>query len=130
MAYRVLADLVVVIHLLFIVFVVLGGLLVLRWRWLAAVHVPAALWGALIELAGGICPLTPIENALRDAAGASGYTGGFVEHYLLPVVYPPALSRAVQLALAAVVVAVNATVYGRLWSTARARRSTRERRGG
>jgi Protein of Unknown function (DUF2784) len=102
---------VVGVHLLFVVFVVGGGLLLLRWPALVWVHLPAAVWGVLIELFGWVCPLTPLENTLRERAGGAGYEGGFVEHYLLPVLYPGALTREVQLVLAGVVVAVNLAVY-------------------
>ena len=111
MLYRGLADLVLVSHLMFIVFVVAGGLLALRWWWLPLVHLPAAFWGVYIELSGGICPLTPLENALRRAAGASGYSGSFVEHYVVPVVYPAALSPSLQLVLAGLVVLANMLTY-------------------
>lgn len=111
MLHRVLADLVLVVHLGFIVFVVLGGLLALRWRWAPALHLPAVLWGGFIELSGGICPLTPLENLLRRSAGASGYSGSFIEHYLLPTLYPSGLTREAQLGLAALVVVVNVIVY-------------------
>lgn len=114
MAYRILADLVVGVHALFVVFVVAGGLLVLRWPWVAAVHLPAAVWGALIELRGWICPLTPLENSLRASAGQAGYAGGFIEHYLLPVLYPAGLTGRIQLVLGALVIAVNAVVYAML----------------
>src|ERR687896_2492334 len=102
-----LADLVVVLHFLFVVFVVFGGLLVLRWPRLAYVHLPVAAYGALIELVGWICPLTPLEKRLRERAGLEGYEGGFVEHYILPVLYPAGLSRDVQLVLGALVIAIN-----------------------
>jgi hypothetical protein len=121
-----LADLVVVLHLGFIVFVVLGGLLVLRWPRLAWVHLPCAIWGALIELAGWICPLTPLENRLREMAGQGGYRGGFVEHYLIPVVYPAGLTPRLQLVLGLGVTAVNAVVYA-IWHRRR-RRAVRRRR--
>lgn len=114
MAYRLLADLVVGIHALFVVFVVAGGLLALRWPWVTAVHLPAAIWGALIELGGWVCPLTPLEKALRSAAGQAGYQGGFIEHYLLPALYPAGLTRGVQLALGSLVIAVNLAVYAAL----------------
>jgi hypothetical protein len=117
--YRILADLVVGLHLLFVVFVVAGGLLVLRWRRLAWVHVPAAAWGALIEFAGWVCPLTPLEQALRSAAGESGYPGGFIEHYMLPVLYPGALTRGIQIGLGVLVLALNLLVYGYLIRTRR-----------
>ena len=111
MLYRALADLIVVLHVLFVAFVVIGGLLVLRWPRVAWAHVPAALWGALIELTGWICPLTPLENTLRARGGEAGYRGGFIEHYILPMLYPAALTRGVQYGLAALVVAINLTVY-------------------
>ena len=123
MVYRILADLVVGVHALFVAFVMVGGLLALRWPWVAALHLPAAIWGALIELQGGICPLTPLENSFRGAAGEAGYQGGFIEHYLLPVLYPAGLTRGVQLALASVVIVVNVLVYGVV--IARRRRPTR-----
>ncbi len=127
MPYRLLADLVVGIHALFVAFVVVGGLLVLRWPWVAAAHLPAALWGALIELRGGICPLTPLENSLRASAGRAGYDGGFIEHYQLPVLYPGGLTREVQLMLGALVVAVNVGVYGLvLWRRAGSARNASE----
>ena len=136
MAYRILADLVVGAHALFVAFVVLGGLLALRWPWAAAAHLPAAVWGALIELRGWICPLTPLEKSLRASAGQAGYEGGFIDHYLLPVLYPTGLTRGVQLVLGAVVIAVNLVVYGLvLWrrtfcaSEAGATLSTRGRTG-
>ncbi|NUO86546.1 MAG: DUF2784 domain-containing protein [Cupriavidus sp.] len=110
-----LADLVVIAHALFIVFVVAGGLLVLRWPRAAWVHLPAAVWGVLIEWAGWICPLTPLENTLRRAAGQAGYSGGFVERYLLPLIYPAGLTPAVQLWLGLVVLGVNVAIYALWW---------------
>jgi hypothetical protein len=109
--YRIFADLVVGLHLVFVVFVVAGGLLVLRWPKAAFVHLPAAAWGAAIEFAGWICPLTPLENSLRRLAGESGYSTGFIEHYLLPVLYPSALTRDIQLLLGVLVIGVNLAVY-------------------
>jgi hypothetical protein len=114
MAYRILADLVLGVHALFVVFVVAGGLLALRWPWVAAVHLPAAVWGTLIEFGGWICPLTPLEKSLRASAGQAGYEGGFIEHYLLPVLYPAGLSQGVQIVLGSLVIAVNLVVYGLL----------------
>jgi hypothetical protein len=111
MLSRVLADLVVVLHAAFVAFVVAGGLLVLRRRWIAAVHLPAVAWAAWIEFAGWICPLTPLENALRARAGEAGYAGGFVEHYLLPLLYPAALTPGVQVALGCGVLVLNVAVY-------------------
>lgn len=109
--YGFLADLVVGVHFLFVLFVVLGGLLVLRWPRLAYLHVPAAIWGAAIEFAGWICPLTPLEHWLRRRAGSAGYSGGFIEHYILPILYPSALSRDIQLLLGIIVIAVNLAIY-------------------
>jgi hypothetical protein len=114
MLSRIAADLVLVVHFAFIAFVVLGGLLVIRHHWLAWVHVPAAAWGAWVEISGRICPLTTLENALRLEAGLDGYRDSFVEHHLLPVIYPGELTRTIQLALAALVVLVNAGLYGYL----------------
>lgn len=112
MLYRLLADGVLVLHLLFILFVVLGGLLVLRFPRLAFLHVPAAIWGAFIELAGSACPLTSVENSLRLKAGESGYSEGFIEHYLMPVIYPQGLTRDIQFILAGVVIGINLAIYG------------------
>ena len=115
MLYRILADIVLVLHLLFILVVVAGGLAALRWRWAPLIQVPTVLWGVFIEVSGGICPLTPLENELRQAAGSSGFSGGFVEHYLLPVIYPAGLTQSVQLLLALVVLLANAIVYAFVW---------------
>lgn len=115
MLYRSLADLTVLVHFGFVLFVVLGGLLALRWPRAAWVHLPAALWGAGIEFAAGICPLTPLENHLRRLGGEGGYTGGFVEHYILPVLYPDGLTRGVQLALGMFVIVLNVVVYTIVW---------------
>lgn len=106
-----LADLVLVLHFAFVLFVVLGGLLVLRWPWLAYVHVPVAIYGALIEFVGWVCPLTPLEQTLRIKAGESGYQGGFIEHYILPLLYPSALTRGLQLVLGTLVVGLNLGIY-------------------
>jgi hypothetical protein len=114
MLYRVLADLVVVLHIGFVLFVIVGGFMVHRWPRLAWVHIPVAVWGALIELVGWVCPLTPLENHLRRLGGEAGYPGGFVEHYLLPILYPHALTREVQLVLGLAVVGINALAYGML----------------
>ena len=115
MIYRALADLVLVLHLAFIVFVLAGGLLALRWRWAPLVHLPAALWGVLVQVSGRLCPLTPLENALRGAAGEAGYAGGFIEHYLVPTIYPVALTPQVGLLLASLVVLANALAYSMVW---------------
>jgi hypothetical protein len=110
--YGLLAGIVVGVHALFVLFVVLGGLLVLRWPKAAYLHIPAAVWGAVIEFAGWICPLTPLENSLRRQGGSAGYAGSFIEHYILPMLYPSALTRNVQLVLGFLVVAVNLAIYG------------------
>ena len=111
MIYRLLADLVFLAHLAFVVFVVLGGVAVWWKPRLAWLHVPAVAWGALIEFAGWICPLTPWEQSLRRLAGEKGYSGGFVEHYLFPLLYPEGLTRDVQILLGILVLAINAAAY-------------------
>ena len=118
-----LADLVLLLHAAFIVFVLLGGLLVWRWRRLIWLHIPAVIWGILIEVQGWLCPLTPLENRLRRAAGNDGYQTGFIDHYLAPLIYPAGLTPAIQLLLAGVVLLVNALIYAMLWRAWR-RRST------
>lgn len=115
MLYRLAADAVLLLHLAFIVFVLLGGLLALRWRRAPLAHLPAAAWGVFIELSGRICPLTPLEISLRAQAGQGGYAGGFIEHYLLPVIYPTGLTQDIQFVLAAVVVGLNLAVYALVW---------------
>ena len=109
------ADLLVILHLAFILFVMLGGLLLFRWSWVAWLHLPAMAWGALIELVGWICPLTPLEQRFRQAAGEAGYSGGFIEQYLLPLIYPDSLTREIQLALGLLVIIFNAVIYGLWW---------------
>ncbi len=106
----VLADLIIVVHLAFIVFVLFGGLLALRWRWMPVAHLPAAMWGAAVEFFGWVCPLTPLENMLRRAGGGAGYSVSFIEVYLVPLVYPAELTRELQFFLGGIVVAVNAVV--------------------
>jgi hypothetical protein len=112
MWFRWAADAVLIAHFTFVVFVVLGGLLVLRWPRVAWVHAPLALYGAVIEFAGFVCPLTPLENWLRLRGGEAGYAGGFVEHYIIAALYPPGLTRTLQLSLGILVIVVNAFVYG------------------
>ena len=112
MIYRVLADLVLAVHLAFVVFVVMGGLLVLRWPWVALVHIPAAIWGVYIEYTGGICPLTPLENSFRQTGGQAGYSGGFIDHYIQPVLYPAGLTRGTQFVLGSLALLVNLAAYG------------------
>src|SRR6185437_6906980 len=96
MIFRLLADAVVLFHAAYVVFVVVGGFLVLRWHWVAWLHIPAATWGALIEFGGWICPLTPLENHLRTRAGEAGYAGGFIQHYVLRALYPTGLTPGVR----------------------------------
>lgn len=116
MFYRILADLLVALHLLFVLFVVLGGLLVLWRNWLVSLHLPAAIWGVLLEFAGWTCPLTPWEQSLRRLAGEAGYRGGFIEHYLIPLLYPYGLTPAIQRALGLLVIGSNVLIYGAvLW---------------
>jgi hypothetical protein len=112
MPYRLLADLVTAGHALFVVFVTAGGFLTWRWRRLAWLHLPAAAWGVAIEFGGWVCPLTPLENRLRLRAGLAGYPGGFLEHYVLPVLYPGGLTRTVQMILGALALSVNLVAYG------------------
>lgn len=120
MLYRGLADLTVIVHIAFIVFVMCGGWLVLRKPRVAWLHLPAVLWGAWIEVAGWLCPLTPLENWLRRRAGDAAYETSFVEQYLLPLLYPAALTREWQLALGALVLIVNAVPYAILVGRRRA----------
>ncbi len=115
MEYRIGADLVVLLHLGFVAFVVAGGLLVLKWPRMAWLHIPAAIWGTLVEFTGWICPLTPLENALRAMAGASAYDSDFIAHYILPLLYPAQLTRDIQFILGIVVLGVNVLLYGWLW---------------
>jgi hypothetical protein len=122
--YRVLADAVVVLHFAFVIFVVLGGLLVLRWPRLARIHVPVALWGALIEFVGFTCPLTPLENWLRERGGERAYADGFIEHYIMAVLYPRGLTRTAQLLLGGIVLSINGVVYWTLWRRHRHRSGT------
>ena len=115
MMYPLLADLVLIAHLAFVVFVLCGGLLVLRWRWIAWLHLPAAAWGAVVEFSGWICPLTPLENWLRAWSGEVGHEQDFVARYLLPLLYPGDLTRDLQLLLGSVVVVLNTALYWWLW---------------
>lgn len=114
MAWRLLADLLVTLHLAFAAFVVFGGFLAWKWRWAVLAHLPALAWGFWIETSGRICPLTPLENHLRHLAGEAGYRGGFLEHYVLAILYPPELTRPDQRVLAALLVAINLVAYGAL----------------
>jgi len=112
MLYRVLADLVVLLHAAFVAFVVVGGFLAWRWRWVVWAHVPCALWGIAIEYGGWICPLTPLENYFRRRAGLAGYPGGFIEHYIIPVLYPAGLTPPKQILLGTLALIANLVAYG------------------
>jgi hypothetical protein len=125
MLYSLLAWITVAAHASFILFVVFGGVVVWRFRWVALLHVPAAAWGAYVEFSGRACPLTPIENKFRALAGLAGYREDFVEHYLLLMIYPEGLTEHIQYALGILVLALNTGIYLALWH--RARRSTRSR---
>ena len=125
MPYRIAADLLVIVHFAFIVFVVVGGLAALKWRWVILLHIPAAVWAALIEFQGWICPLTPWEQELWRLGGRAPYEGGFVAHYILPVVYPDGLTRGIQVGLGVGVVVLNVLVYGWLVARATGRRHRR-----
>jgi Protein of Unknown function (DUF2784) len=111
MAYRAAADAILVAHFAFVLFVVLGALPALRWPRLAWLHIPAVAWAAFIEFSGWICPLTPLEVAVRRQAGEAGYAGGFIEHYVVSLLYPDGLTRDTQTLLGAAVVAINAAIY-------------------
>ena len=112
--FRMAADAIITCHVGFVLFVLLGGLLALRWPWVAWLHLPAAVWGILIEYGNWICPLTPLENSLRERGGEAGYAGGFIEHYLTALLYPHGLTRGAQVALGSLALLVNGLVYWHL----------------
>lgn len=120
MALRLAADAILLLHATFVLFVLFGAILAAWWRWIPAVHLPAAAWGVFVELTGRVCPLTPLENSLRLSAGQSGYSDSFIEHYVLDLVYPAGLTNQVQWMLAAIVIVVNAIIY--IWLIRRWRR--------
>ena len=126
MVYPLLADLVLIVHLTFVIFVLCGGLLVLRWQWIAWLHLPAALWGAIVEFTGWICPLTPLENWLHSQGGGTSYRSDFIAQYLLSVLYPGDLTRNIQLLLGTVVIILNVAVYWWTWQM-QARTASRNR---
>ena len=111
MFYSVAADFLVIMHLLFIIFVVAGGFTIVRWRWMVLLHVPAAIWGAFVEIKGLLCPLTPWENSLRQLAGEKGYPESFIEHYIIPLIYPAELSQHMLIIMGVMVIAINLCVY-------------------
>jgi hypothetical protein len=128
MIYSWLADLTLFLHLAFVLFVVFGGLLIFRWPRLIWWHLPAAVWGAAVELGGWLCPMTPLEIWLRMKAGGEGYQGDFIAHYLIPILYPAGLTRTAQLVLGLVVVAMNAALYAWYWRLGLRREREGERR--
>jgi uncharacterized protein DUF2784 len=111
MWYKIGADVVLIVHFAFVLFVIFGGVLVLRWPRVVWAHVPIAIYGATIEFIGFVCPLTPLENALRRRGGEAGYSGGFIEHYITATIYPSGLTRGIQVALGVGVVVLNGVVY-------------------
>lgn len=111
MVFRFLADAVVIFHLAFVAFALFGGLLVMKWKRAAWIHAPSAAWAVIIEFTGMICPLTPLENYFRNKGGLSGYDTGFVEHYIMPILYPESLDSSVQMVLGALVILINAVIY-------------------
>lgn len=115
MVYPILAEITVVLHGAFVLFGVLGGLLTWRWRWVAWLHLPAVVWAAGIQFVGWICPLTPLENWLREKGGGNTYEGGFVEEYITPLIYPAELTRWHHLMLGLLVIAINLAIYWRAW---------------
>ena len=124
MLARIAADAVLLVHFAFVAFVVLGGLLLLRWPALAWIHLPAVAWAAIVEFAGWVCPLTPLEVTLRQAAGDAGYSGDFLEHYIVALLYPEGLTRMLQISLGAFVILINIFLYAvvlrRVWAERRA----------
>jgi len=110
-----LADLVLIIHALFIVFVIFGGLIVLKWHKVMWFHIPCAIWGALIEFFGWICPLTYLENYFRELGNATNYANSFIQHYLLPIIYPPGLTTGIQILLGSTVIVINLIIYCIVW---------------
>jgi len=125
MPYRAMADFVVLTHLAFIAFALFGGLLAIRWRWMPWVHLPAVFWAAAVAAFGWLCPLTPLENALRRASGSTEYSGSFIEFYIVPILYPTELTRELQVFLGFVMLGVNLGIYLWLWRPFRADRPDR-----
>jgi hypothetical protein len=120
MIFRLAANAVLLVHLAFILFVLLGAAIAVRWRWILVVHIPLSAWGVFVEVTGRICPLTFAENYLLVRAGQSAYTDSFIEHYLLAILYPAGLTSAIQFVLAGVVVVINVAIYGWLFYSRRA----------
>ncbi len=111
----ILADIVVITHALFIVFVIFGGFIVLKWHKVMWLHIPCAIWGVLIEFFGWICPLTYLENYYRELGNSNYYESSFIQHYLIPIIYPPGLTTGVQILLGVIVIVINLVVYGIVW---------------
>lgn len=130
MHINVWADMLVLLHASFVLFVLLGGLAVLRWRRLAWFHLPAAAWGAAIELGGWICPMTHLENHLRRMAGGAGYNTSFIERYLEPLLYPLGLTRYTQVVFGFTALLINLAIYAHLWRQCRTSSPERTKRGG
>jgi Protein of Unknown function (DUF2784) len=124
MIWALLADGLVIVHFAFTTFVIFGGFLAWRWRWIVAAHLPALAWGCWVEVSHSICPLTPLENHLRHLAGEAGYSGGFLAHYLVRVLYPPGLTWHIQWLLAALLIALNVLAYAGLLLRLRAARAS------
>lgn len=114
MIYSIAADLVVLIHFAFILFVVIGGFLVIKWYKVSFFHIPAVVWGVLIEFTGGICPLTPLENKFRLIGGEAGFSGGFIDKYIVSLIYPDELTHGIQVMLGCIVIIINVSIYGYL----------------
>jgi len=111
MFYSVAADLLVIVHLVFIIFVIAGGFTILKWRWMFFLHIPAVIWGAIVEINGLLCPLTPWENSLRKIAGEKGYSESFIEHYLIPLIYPAEINQTMLTIMGVMVIVINLCVY-------------------
>jgi hypothetical protein len=120
MRYLLLADAVMLVHLLFVLFVIFGSVLVLRWPWILWVHAPAFTWGVIVEIRGMVCPLTPLENRLRLLGGESGYTQDFLSDWLGTVLYPAFVGRGAQIAMGALLLLLNVALYFRVWTSRRA----------
>jgi hypothetical protein len=128
MPYHLVADLILLLHIGFVLFAVLGGFLALGWRWLLWIHMAAVIWAAVVEFFGWICPLTPLENWLRNRAGGGGYGGDFIAHYMVPILYPDGLTREVQIGLGFFVLLINMIIYGWLFYMRRPGNSSRQHR--
>lgn len=124
LVYQLLADLIVLAHVAFVVFAVFGGLVAARWRWLVWIHLPAVIWAAIVEFFGWFCPLTPLENWLRQRGGERGYASDFIARYILPTLYPEELTREVQIALGAFVILINLTIYTWIFRTRKTNRDS------